>query len=172
MTAQFQYTTGVGVGGGTLLDGLKGSLLKGWTVTSQLNAGSGLPLTPVYLTSVPGTGVTGTIRPDATGAIDPVSSELLSESGGVRRAGAGPLGERGPELDHRPRPVRAERGHHAHVHLGRAAQPGLADRRDQRAQSRHLLRREHDVRQSAVRAAESREYDAEGADESAVEVLI
>ena len=54
VTAQFQYTTGVGVGGGTLLDGLKGTLLKGWTVTSPLNAGSGLPLTPVYLTSVTG----------------------------------------------------------------------------------------------------------------------
>ena len=49
LTAQFQYSTGVGVSGGTLVDGLKGSLLKGWTMTSQLTAGSGLPLTPVYL---------------------------------------------------------------------------------------------------------------------------
>jgi hypothetical protein len=68
LTAQFQYTTGVGVSGGALLTGLKGSLFKGWTVTSQLTAGSGLPLTPVYLTSVAGTGVTGTIRADLTGA--------------------------------------------------------------------------------------------------------
>jgi hypothetical protein len=67
LTAQFQYTSGVGVSGGTLVDGLKGTLLKGWTVTSQLTAGSGLPLTPVYLAPVPGTGVTGTIRPDLTG---------------------------------------------------------------------------------------------------------
>jgi hypothetical protein len=48
------------------VDGLKGTLLKGWTVTSQLTAGSGLPLTPVYLTSV--AGITGTTRPDVTGA--------------------------------------------------------------------------------------------------------
>jgi hypothetical protein len=50
------------------VDGVRGSLLKGWTVTSQLTTGSGLPLTPVYLTSVAGTGVTGTIRASDTGA--------------------------------------------------------------------------------------------------------
>jgi hypothetical protein len=70
LTVQFQYSTGVGIGGGTLIDGLKGVLFKGWTVTSQLTTGSGLPLTPVYLTSVAGTGVTGTLRPDVTGAAD------------------------------------------------------------------------------------------------------
>jgi len=64
-TMQVQYTSGVGVSGGTLFEGFLGSLVKGWTVTGQLTAGSGLPLTPVYLTSVPGTGVTGTIRADA-----------------------------------------------------------------------------------------------------------
>jgi hypothetical protein len=50
---QVDYTTGVGVRGGGLLTGRKGKLLKGWTISSQLNAGSGLPLSPIYLTSVP-----------------------------------------------------------------------------------------------------------------------
>lgn len=68
IAAQFQYTTGMGIAGGALATGLRGSLLKGWTVTAQCSAGSGLPLTPVYLAPVPGTGVTGTIRPDLTGA--------------------------------------------------------------------------------------------------------
>jgi hypothetical protein len=68
VTAQFQYTTGVGVAGGALLTGVKGALFKGWTITSQLNAGSGLPLTPIALTSVAGTGVVGTIRADLTSA--------------------------------------------------------------------------------------------------------
>jgi hypothetical protein len=68
LTAQVQYSSGVGVSGGSLLDGARGSFLKGWTFTSAFAAGSGLPMTPVYLTSVNGTGVTGTIRPDATGA--------------------------------------------------------------------------------------------------------
>ena len=68
VTAQFQYTTGIGVAGGGLLTGLKGRLVKGWTFTSQLTSGSGAPFTPIYLTSVRGTGVTGTIRADRTGA--------------------------------------------------------------------------------------------------------
>jgi hypothetical protein len=68
VTAQFQYTSGVGVAGGALIDGVKGKLLKGWTVTSQLTAGSGLPFTPVYLAPVQGSGVTGSLRPSLTGA--------------------------------------------------------------------------------------------------------
>jgi hypothetical protein len=68
LTTQFEYTTGMGAGGGALMTGAKGSLYKGWTVTGQLNVGSGLPLTPVYLTSLAGTGVIGTIRSDYTGA--------------------------------------------------------------------------------------------------------
>ena len=39
---------------------------------TQVSAGSGLPETPIYLATVPGTGVTGTIRPDLTGA--PIAS--------------------------------------------------------------------------------------------------
>ncbi len=68
VNAQFQYTTGVGARGGGLLTGIKGSLFKGWTATSTIIAGSGLPFTPIYLASVRGTGVTGTLRASTTGA--------------------------------------------------------------------------------------------------------
>lgn len=64
----FQYTSGTGIGGGTLLTGWRGRLLKQWTVSSSLSAGSGLPETPVYLSTVPGTGFTGTVRPNRTAA--------------------------------------------------------------------------------------------------------
>ncbi len=64
---QLQYTTGMGVGGGTLLTGWKGALLKEWTFATEISAGSGLPQSPIYLVPVEGTGVTGTIRPDYTG---------------------------------------------------------------------------------------------------------
>jgi hypothetical protein len=66
LNVQVQYTTGVGFVGGGLLTGAKGALVKGWTFASQLTAGSGLPLTPVYLLPVPGTGVTGSIRASVT----------------------------------------------------------------------------------------------------------
>ncbi|HYP15291.1 MAG TPA: carboxypeptidase regulatory-like domain-containing protein [Bryobacteraceae bacterium] len=67
LNAAVQYTTGMGIGGGGLAAGWRASLLKEWTLGAQLSAGSGLPLTPVYLAAVEGTGVTGSIRPDYTG---------------------------------------------------------------------------------------------------------
>jgi hypothetical protein len=67
VNAQLQYTTGTGLGGRTLLSGWRGKLFKEWTVLTQIAAGTGLPQTPVFLATVPGTGVTGTIRPDLTG---------------------------------------------------------------------------------------------------------
>jgi hypothetical protein len=67
-SAQVQYTSGVGLHGGAFLGGWTGTLLKEWTVSSQITAGSGLPQTPVYLAPVPGTSFTGILRPDYTGA--------------------------------------------------------------------------------------------------------
>jgi trimeric autotransporter adhesin len=68
LSLQMQYTTGMGLGGGTLLSGWKGRFLKDWTFATQITAGTGLPQTPVYLAPVAGTGFTGSIRPDYTGA--------------------------------------------------------------------------------------------------------
>ena len=39
----------MGVAGGTLLNGWRGALFKGWMFTSPVTAGTGLPLTPLYL---------------------------------------------------------------------------------------------------------------------------
>jgi carboxypeptidase family protein len=68
VTVETQYTSGVGLRGGALVGGWKGALLKEWTITGQLTTGSGLPLTPTYLVPVTETGITGTLRPDVTGA--------------------------------------------------------------------------------------------------------
>jgi len=68
LNVQIQYTTGMGMSGGTLLSGWKGALFKEWTFLSTIVAGSGLPLTPVYLAPTEGTGFTGTLRPNYTGA--------------------------------------------------------------------------------------------------------
>lgn len=66
---QAQYTTGMGIGGGTLVNGWRSVLLKEWTIVSQITAGTGLPLTPIYYgAAVKGTGFTGSLRPDYTGA--------------------------------------------------------------------------------------------------------
>jgi hypothetical protein len=64
---QIQYTSGEGLGGGTLMSGWRGRLLKEWTVLTALKTGTGLPETPVYVATVPGTGFNNTIRPTLTG---------------------------------------------------------------------------------------------------------
>ena len=48
VNATIQYTTGMGMAGGTLLSGWRGALFKEWTVhVRPSSAGTGLPLTPV-----------------------------------------------------------------------------------------------------------------------------
>lgn len=67
LTATAQYTTGMGLGGGTLLSGWRGAVYKEWTFLTSVSAGTGLPLTPAILDPIPGTGVSGTLRPDYNG---------------------------------------------------------------------------------------------------------
>jgi hypothetical protein len=68
LKASVQYTTGMGIGGETLLSGWRGTALKEWTIETQITAASGTPETPVLLADIPGTGFTNILRPDVTGA--------------------------------------------------------------------------------------------------------
>jgi hypothetical protein len=68
LNAQIQYTTGMGLAGGTLFSGWRGALLKEWTFATLISVGSGLPETPILPAAVGGTGFTGSLRPDYTGA--------------------------------------------------------------------------------------------------------
>jgi hypothetical protein len=61
-----QYTSGQGLGGGDLMGGWSGRILKEWTVLTTVTAGTGLPETPTYLAPVPGTGFIA-IRPSLKG---------------------------------------------------------------------------------------------------------
>jgi hypothetical protein len=61
-----QYTSGMGVGGGTLLSGWRGRLAKDWTFLDQITLGTGLPLTPVYGHLIGS--VSGNVRASYTGA--------------------------------------------------------------------------------------------------------
>jgi hypothetical protein len=63
-----QYTSGMGLGGGTLLGGWRGRLAKDWTFLDSINVASGLPLTPLYAQLCPGTGIPCSVRADYTGA--------------------------------------------------------------------------------------------------------
>jgi Carboxypeptidase regulatory-like domain len=95
VSAQVQYTTGQGVGGGTLRDGAWGTLFTDWTITSQFTYGSGLPLTPVLFAAVPGTGVVG-VRPSLTGAsTSPVASGAYANAAAYTAPAPGTWGDAG-----------------------------------------------------------------------------
>jgi hypothetical protein len=66
----WQYSTAVGRGGGTLVNGWKGALFKDWTFTNNMGVSTGAPLTPTVggvRSTTTGTGITGSLRANATG---------------------------------------------------------------------------------------------------------
>ena len=62
-----QYTTGMGMAGGSLMSGWKGRVYKEWTIQTQINVGSGLPETPINSAELV-SGYTASVRPNVTGA--------------------------------------------------------------------------------------------------------
>ena len=97
LNATVQYTTGMGMGGGTLMSGWKGRVYKEWTFLTQISAGSGLPQSPA-VSSLPVAGYF-IVRPNVTGAplyaappglhLNPAAyaAPLAGEWGNARRDG-------------------------------------------------------------------------------------
>jgi hypothetical protein len=92
-TAAIQYSTGASVRGGALLSGWRGLIIKGWTIQSNINAGSGMPFSPVYSLPAQNTGVSGPLRPEYLGG------SIYLDSGGrflnPQAFGAPPSGQWG-----------------------------------------------------------------------------
>jgi trimeric autotransporter adhesin len=99
-----QYTSGMGLGGGTLLGGWRGRFAKDWTFLDSINVGSGLPLTPVYAQLCPGTGIPCSVRADYTGAslYDAPASYFLNPAA-VTAPSAGEWGNAGRDSMTGPR---------------------------------------------------------------------
>jgi hypothetical protein len=68
VVAQLQYTSGMGIGGGTFLTGWKAAALKEWTFVVPIRWGTGLPENPNYVGALlGGTAFGGPLRPEFTG---------------------------------------------------------------------------------------------------------
>jgi hypothetical protein len=67
LVINMQYSTGVGVRGGTLLSGWRGAIIKGWTIVSQITLGTGMPENPLYPVVVGSTGFSNSTRPEYDG---------------------------------------------------------------------------------------------------------
>ncbi len=100
LSVQMQYSTGVGVHGGALLSGWRGLIIKGWTFLTNINLGSGMPFTPIYINHLSrrkaalcptsAAGVYRWQRVWRTGGTLPQSSGVCGAARGpVRRCGTG-----------------------------------------------------------------------------------
>jgi trimeric autotransporter adhesin len=93
---QTQYTSGAGTFRSILMKGWIGALMKEWTFAGNMTIGSGMPLTPIYAAAVQGTGMTGTIRPNRTGAsIDAAPAGLFINPAAFSAPEAGEWGNAG-----------------------------------------------------------------------------
>jgi hypothetical protein len=68
LNANLQYTTGMGLGGRSLMSGWKGAAYKEWTLSTTIVTGSGTPETPTYAATLPGATCSNCLRPIVNGA--------------------------------------------------------------------------------------------------------
>ena len=106
LNLQFQYSTGMGRSGGTLVNGWKGLLMKDWTLSGNLAVRSGNPFTATVggnRSQVSGTAVSNTLRANATGLPVEVAGSLFNTAPSPhRRPGSGAPPDAIPSRVRRP----------------------------------------------------------------------
>ena len=171
VTAQFQYTTGVGDRGRHARRRRWGALFKDWTITSQLTAGQRPAVHADFFTSVAGTGVVG-VRPSLTGvSTDRAAPGTYANPAAFTAPAAGPVGRRRTQLDSRSGAVRARREPGARRSGCAAASSSIGGSTRPTCSIASRSRRQHHRRESAVRPADDSQSDARAADVAAAEVL-
>ncbi len=162
LSANAQYTTGMGLGGKTLMSGWKGLAYKEWTVSTTIRYASGLPETPIVGGAmVAGAANPGPIRANYVGG--PAPSQFAGsvfESRGVCCTGGRPVGNCAERLDHRAEPVQPECTDAAHVPAEQAVKFIRPARCHECTQPCCVFRLEHDGRQPAVWRAGRDQWDA------------
>jgi hypothetical protein len=73
LTTGLQFSSGQGLHAAALLKGWRATLLKDWTIMTNITLASGLPETPVLTSITKGTGITGQLRPEVVGPLYPAT---------------------------------------------------------------------------------------------------
>jgi hypothetical protein len=103
VSAHIEYTTGAGRSA-MAWGAWRSALLKGWTLAAQITAGSGLPLTPLHLAPIPGSGIVG-VRPDLTGErVDAAPSGFYANPAAFAPPATGQWGSAGRNSIRAPAP--------------------------------------------------------------------
>ena len=148
-------------------------LFKEWTLLTQITTGTGLPETPAYPFTVPGTGVVGPLRPSLTGAPIYASNGITHLNAAAYNAPVpGLFGTAGRNSITGPAQFRSRRRNSAHLSPHVSLLSRRANRRNQPDESRGVHKLEHDGRQHAVRPATFNQSDAQSASHIQAEVLI
>jgi trimeric autotransporter adhesin len=71
LTTGLQFSSGQGLHAAALLKGWKATLLKDWTIMTNVSLASGLPETPLLTSITKGTGISGQLRPEVVGPLYP-----------------------------------------------------------------------------------------------------
>ena len=137
LSMQIQYSTGMGASGGTLVNGRRGALMKDWTLGANLTIRSGNPFTAMVGGSnsqVSGTGVSNTVRANATGLAVEADGAVFNTSAFSAPA-AGEWGNAGRNTIPGPTILSLD------ASLGRAFRFGERRSADLQVQSQNVLNR-------------------------------
>ena len=74
LSGGLQFSSGQGLHAAALLKGWRATLLKDWSVMTNVTLASGTPETPTLATAVRGTGITGQIRPEVIAPLYPATA--------------------------------------------------------------------------------------------------
>ncbi len=154
LNLQAQYTTGEGLGGGTLMSGWPGRLLKEWTVVGHVPSSAlGCRRRRFTWRPSPEQATPAPFGPTLPARRFPCPAEVSTSTRPLTPRLFGPMGNRGQEFDHRSQPVQPRQLCRPNIPAQRTLLPRLEGGGNQHAESSGFYRLEHDREQHAIRSS-------------------
>ncbi len=102
LSTGLQFSSGQGLHAAALLKGWKATLLKDWTVMTNINIASGTPETPLLIAITKGTGISGQLRPEVVGPLYPALPGYAFNIHAFARPDSGTYGDAGRDIINGP----------------------------------------------------------------------